>query len=752
MSDAQLGEVREALQHLAAGALHDTGDLTGLAMAGSAFREAADEAPDGSPAEEALATAAELSDTVILAEGEAAVRGRELLVRCREHFTAETPPAPEATAELVAELCAALERTELPPATAALLGRSEPAPAESGAAAPAAAAEPAEVPRPKADAVNLADEEDAVVYTEFVSESLEHIEAVEVRVLDLEASPHDRAIINDIFRPVHSIKGAAGFLGLTTTNILCHELETLLDQARKGELSVTQDVVNVVLAGIDHLKQLIHNIAEMVTAAKEKAVPPELPDVDVRPVVQAVRTLLETPQPPPSQAEADPGKLGGRLVEQGLVSQEALSQALTEQQRPLGKVLSDMGAVSQQAVEETAAGMKKSKGAAAIKVDTQKLDSLMEMVGELVIAQSQVQQDVNEGAGQNGSQMSLARNVGNMSKITRNLQDLVMSLRMVPLRQTFQRMYRLVRDTTQKTGKEAKLVLSGEDTEIDKTVSEEIADPLVHLLRNAVDHGIQQPEEREAAGKPAEGRIDLRAYHQGGNVVIEVVDDGKGLSQERILEKAVEKGLAQEGKEYSEKEIFDFIMAPGFSTAAQTTDISGRGVGMDVVKRNIEKLGGRVEIRSTLGAGTTFTIRLPLTMAIVDGMVVPIGRQRFVIPTLSIEESVRPTKEMVSTVRGKGEMVMVRDQLIPLLRLNRSFDLGEEEAQPWERLVIIVNAEDRRVGLMVDSLLGQQQVVIKSLGDRLRGIQGVSGGCILGDGRVALILDIAGLVKMADSN
>ncbi len=726
----------------------ETDDLAVLGQVSTALEAIRDGQTPDTPFHDLSVTAVDLCDRIILAEGPGAQAGRELLVRCVEQLRAlNDAPEDEAARSEAGRLAdeAARFDPDAPPDAA-----EGSAGSETGEGTLANAIE--SVPLPAPDKVTLADEEDVIVYREFVTESLEHIEVLEVQVIELEKDPGDTDIINGIFRPIHSIKGAAGFLGLSTTNMLCHELETLLDKGRKLSLVIDQQVIDVILASIDVVKRLIHNLSHLIEAAVQKGPEPDLHPVDIRPQILAIRAILEQPAAKPSASDdgPDPNRIGGRLLSQGLVSQSDLSAALAEQQRPLGQILVDKGAVAQDAVEAAArsAPAGGGRGASAIKIDASRLDSLMEMVGELVIAQSQVEQDTFFR--QNASQ-ALSRTLGDLSKITRNLQDMVMSIRMVPLRQTFQRMFRLVRDTAQKTGKQAQLVLTGEDTEIDKTVIDEIADPLVHLLRNAVDHGIDPPEERTKAGKDPQGRIDLRAYHHGGNVVIEVEDDGRGLNRDRILQKAVERGIASTDRDYSEAEIFAFVLAPGFSTADKATDISGRGVGMDVVKRNIERLGGRVEIRSSEGEGSTFTIRLPLTMAIVDGMVVGIGTNRYVVPTLSIEESVRPESEMVSTVRGKGEMVLVRNELIPLLRLERVFDGDATDGNPWDKLVLVISAEGRRIGLLVDELMGQQQVVIKNLGERLRGIRGVSGGCILGDGRVALIVDVAKLVEMAEN-
>lgn len=728
----------EALAGVPSAADAQPGDKSALGRLQSAF-EAAREAVPGSETELAalLDGLIELCGEAILDEVDDAAATEACLFRAGEDLAhASSQGDPDALAVAVNALGTVL---------AAL--RQDSSTEEEGTGG--ADAEP--------EVLQIQGEEDEVIYTEFIAESSEHLENIEVRALELETSGTDIDLINDMFRCFHSMKGAAGFLGLTTINTLCHEVETMLDRARKLTLAVDRTVVDVLLASIDVAKQLLgrlHIQIEQTRGRMDESTP--LPVVDTQPVLAAVRHVLERKPESVASAdaeEADPSRVGGLLVAQGSVSEEQLRAALAQQKKPVGELLVEMGAARQEDVagalaRQSAAAQGKPK-ATAIKVDTQRLDNLMEMVGELVIAESLVQQDPALNKEEN---LSLMRNVGELDKIVRNLQELVMAMRLVPLKQTFQKMFRLVRDTARKTGKQVRLDLSGEDTEIDKTVIEEIADPLVHLLRNAVDHGIESPEERAAADKPEEGCVQLNAYHQGGNVVIEIADDGKGLDPDRLLAKGIEKGLIGKDASPAREEIFALIFAPGFSTHAVATDISGRGVGMDVVKRNIERLGGRVEIESELGVGTTFYVRLPLTMAIVDGMIVEVADERFVLPTLGIEESLRPSADQISTVANRGEMIMVRGDLLPLVRLESLFCHNGHAKSVEDSLVIIVGNEGRRCGLVVDELLGQQQVVIKNLGQRLKGIRGVSGGCILGDGRVGLILDVSGLLKLAETN
>ena len=406
-------------------------------------------------------------------------------------------------------------------------------------------------------------------------------------------------------------------------------------------------------------------------------------------------------------------------------------------------------------IAKPAAGDASAKSAVAannaagfVKVDTLKLDSLIDLVGELVISESMVVQDPDL---LKSPSRNLARNLGQLRRITSELQRTAMSLRMVPIKATFQKMNRLVRDLAAKQNKQIDLTLSGEDTELDRNIVEELSDPLVHMIRNACDHGVEKPEARIAKGKPGLGTVHLRAFHRGGNIVIQIQDDGNGLSKDKLLAKAREKGIVKPNEILSEKDIYNLIFAAGFSTAEKITDISGRGVGMDVVRRNIEKLRGKVDIDTVLGGGTTFTIYLPLTLAIIDGMIVSVGTERYIIPTLTVRESFRPRPEMISTLHERGEMVNVRGKLCPLLRLYQYFDQPTKVTSPTEGIVVVVESGDQTRCLMVDELIGKQEVVIKSLGGALKKNPSLAGGAVLGDGRVGLILNVDSLVKLSNA-
>lgn len=397
--------------------------------------------------------------------------------------------------------------------------------------------------------------------------------------------------------------------------------------------------------------------------------------------------------------------------------------------------------------EKTAKKAASSSESSSIRVSIDKVDALINMVGELVITQSML--------GQLGDQVNedklekLQDGLAQLERNTRELQESVMRIRMLPISFAFQRFPRMVRDLSGKLGKEIELRLLGEQTELDKTVMEKIGDPLVHLVRNSIDHGIEMPADREAAGKPRTGIVELNAFHQGGNIVIEISDDGKGIDRDVILGKAIEKGLVSENENLSDEQVFDLIFAPGFSTAQEISDISGRGVGMDVVKRNIRELGGNIEISSVKGEGSKITIRLPLTLAILDGQLIRVGDDTYIVPLVSIIESLQVKEQQVNGIAGQAELYKLRDDYIPIVRLHDVFGLKADSEKLTDGLIVVVEGEGQRAGLFVDDLLGQQQVVIKSLETNFRPVDGVSGATILGDGTVALILDITGLIKLS---
>ena len=394
-----------------------------------------------------------------------------------------------------------------------------------------------------------------------------------------------------------------------------------------------------------------------------------------------------------------------------------------------------------------APGSSASTSSETVRVDRDRLDKMINQIGELVIGTSMVEQDWSKFH----PDMESAALV-QLGKIVRDLQEMSLSLRMVPIAASFQKMTRIVRDLSHRLGKQIHLETEGEDTELDKTVVDQIGDPLLHMVRNSVDHGIELPEERIAAGKSPEGTICLKAYHQGGNFIIEIQDDGKGLDRDRILRKAIERGIVSEHDNLSDEDIYGLIFAAGFSTAEQVTDVSGRGVGMDVVRRNVEALQGSISIRSQKGKGCRMIVRLPLTLAILDGLLVRVANDSYVIPLLSVVESINQKDRDIKSVLSKGEVITLRGEIVPLLRLDRILNLRQSHESTESNLLVIVEDQGRKYSLAVDELLGQQQVVIKNLEANFQKVPGVAGATILGDGRVALILDINGISALASKH
>lgn len=580
---------------------------------------------------------------------------------------------------------------------------------------------------------------------EFIEEAREHLESIELHMIALENNPTDAEVINAVFRPFHSIKGVSGFLNLTEVHQLSHEVENLLDMARSGKLTINERVIDVVLNSVDVLKMLLEQLETALDG--DGLSPPPCPLVP--PLIEAVRALQSGDRDAPKSSETQPSKkLGTILIEKGLADEHVIQEALTRSSQRgtrLGEELVAMGVVSEKQLNEALQEQAHFKETSSVRVDTLKLDNLVDMVGELVIAQSMVLQNQDV---QRIRDQKLHKDMSRLGRITAELQRIVLSMRMVPIRGTFQKLIRLVRDLSKKSGKDAVLEMSGEETEIDRNMIELIYEPLVHMIRNSMDHGIESPEERIQAGKPGQGKINLSAEQKGGNILIQVRDDGRGLDGDKIYRRALERGIIAPGDKLDERSIYELIFHPGFSTKDAVTEVSGRGVGMDVVKESVDRLRGKIEISNTQGQGSQFTLKLPLTMAIIDGMIIRVGEERFIVPTTALKESLRPSRDSYYTVQGKGEMIRVRENLMPLIRLHKIFQVEPLCCNPWEGLLLVVNEDNRFYSLLADEILGRQEVVIKNLGSTLRNLKGISGGAILGDGRVALILDVKGLVSL----
>ena len=586
-----------------------------------------------------------------------------------------------------------------------LTGRSDfsLSPAAEKIDPPVTASEKISAPLPKTEEkMSSPVQVDPNIFSDFASEAQEHLESAESNLLSLENDPENSELLNAVFRSFHTIKGAAGFLNLEDVTRVAHTVEDLLDSARKGKLTFNSSILDVALSSIDLLGNLITNVQNQIT--------------------------------------------NGGFVQARDVSD--FLKKVSGQSNPTAQTEPHVETKPKETTSADPEAGNKRRDQLLVRVATEKLDQLVNMIGELVISQTQVSQNPKILAFQD---QKLTQDIAQLNRNIRDLQEVAMSMRMIPIRTTFERMARMVRDLARKCGKQVNFHMSGEETELDKNMVEELVDPLTHMVRNAVDHGIELPDERKKQGKIEQGVVTLTACHKGGSVVIELRDDGKGLDHERIRKKAIERGLLGPEENLSEEQIYDLIFKPGFSTAEKVSDVSGRGVGMDVVRRGIEKLRGKVEINSVPSKGSTFSIHLPLTLAIIDGMVVSVGNERYIIPLTSIVRSMRPLQTEIFTIINEGEMVKVQGDLFPLIRLHKSFNVVPKSEKPWESLVILVESETGRFCLLVDDLVGIQQVVIKGLDEEFRHKKKLSGCTILGDGRVGLILDVNGLVQLTNN-
>ena len=572
--------------------------------------------------------------------------------------------------------------------------------------------------------LNLAD--DADLLREFITESREHLDNIEHGVLVLENSPADTETLNTVFRAFHTFKGGAGFLNLIPINRLAHVLESLLDLARQGKLTIDAPVIELILRGRDVLKQFLDAIEAQVTGVRPVAtilIPTAVLKAEVQEAIDNV-------------GSGKPAAVENKISETEI--------AVVTEAAPAPQIVPVENAAAAPAAAPVAGAL--DGQSTMVKVDTAKLDGLLDLVGEMVIAQSLVGQDLGQVT---GLHPQFGRNMAQLARITKELQRVSMAMRMVPIRGVFQKMARVTRDLSAKQRKKIQFITSGEDTELDRGVVEELNDPLLHMIRNSADHGIETPEKRVAAGKPPVGTLTLRAFHQGGNIIVEISDDGAGLNRERIFNKAVERGLIAADATLTDEEVYNFIFAAGFSTAEKITDVSGRGVGLDVVRRNLERLRGHVSIFSEPGKGTRFTLALPLTLAIIDGLIVKVGEERFIIPTLSVRESLRLQPGMISRVQNRAEIVNVRGRHVPLLRLHELFGVPSKLAGGNEGIVVVVQSGNDSRCLLVDALLHKQEVVIKNLNDMMvHKNRSLAGATILGDGRVGLILDVNALVHL----
>ena len=560
----------------------------------------------------------------------------------------------------------------------------------------------------------------------FTDEAMDTFEEAETTLLQMELRPNDKELIEQVFRNFHSFKGNAGFFGYADFEKLSHKAENLLDSVRDGRSSASPAIISVLLSVVDVLRIGVHSL--------EKGELISIPNL-----AQLLQAMAE--------------------VEAGSVEQSTTATA-TGNDQETEKVASKLSqpkngdsTEKDEGQDATAGGGrnggadKKSAAASqmALRVDVEKLDQLLDLVGEMVISVSMVSNSPDL-VGLNLDRFE--KSIMHLTKITRDIQDVSMSMRMIPLSGVFRKMVRLVRDVSMKENKKVDLEIIGEETEVDKTIIEQISDPLVHLIRNAVDHGVESPAARVAAGKSETGRVTLEAQQSAGEVWILIKDDGNGINRDKLLKKAIERGIANEDAYgWKDEDVYKLVFEPGLSTAAQVSSISGRGVGMDVVKRNIEKLRGRIDIRSTPGAGTIFILRIPLTLAIIDGMIVQVGDIKYAIPITSINESLRPAENQITVTPEGLELLNVRHQLLPVIRLHEVYKVKHARTRLTEGILIVVEHDLKKYCLFVDEMVGQHQIVIKGLPEYFGRIRGVSGFAILGDGEISTILDIAGLVS-----
>jgi two-component system chemotaxis sensor kinase CheA len=573
---------------------------------------------------------------------------------------------------------------------------------------------------------------DPELMVDFVMESSEHFSAIEEHLLRLEREPDAEESIHAVFRAFHTIKGLAGFLDLHDVRDVAHEVETLLDNIRNKNQGITPQIVDLILGSTDYLKEEV----AAVHAASNNLPAPLIRSNKI--FLEELRKILA-----PQALNASTLSLELNAVSPSSPSSDVRPQDQELQLRSIDVVLSSSSRPSLDITESDTLSSDRRKGdKGSIRVETAKLDQLMDMVGEMVIAQTILSHNPAVTAARDAR---LDGDLSQLTRITGEVQRCAMIMRMTPISGLFQKTARLVRDLSRRAAKNVVFEMSGEQTELDKTIAEELSDPLLHMVRNALDHGIEGPAERIAEGKNPEAKLRLFAQHLAGQIVVGISDDGRGLDPNKIFKKAVERGLVKADTNLSDKEIYQLIFEPGFSTAEKITDISGRGVGMDVVKKHVEKLRGRIEITSAVNQGTTFYLHLPLTLAVIEGLVVLVGENRYIIPIFSVHELMRPTKDILFTVEGRDEMVLIRGELLPVVRLHKRLGVTPTTLDPCEGLLIIADSGVKRFALFVDDLMGRQEVVIKSLGDTFKKNTSLAGCAVLGDGRVGLILDMAGI-------
>ncbi|QPH98087.1 hybrid sensor histidine kinase/response regulator [Campylobacter concisus] len=631
------------------------------------------------------------------------------------------------------------------------------------------------------------------IMEDFLIEAFELIEQIDHDLVELESNPEDLELLNRIFRVAHTVKGSSSFLNFDVLTELTHHMEDVLNKARKGELKITPDIMDVVLESVDMMKGLlesirdngsdsaagidIKNICVRLTqisegeapsaAAEAPAAPSPEPVKEPEPVAPAVEAAPEVSDAElsklsDSEVEAEIERLlkvrkaedQARRASKGIApkSPEEIAPAASAAPAPAAKP-----APSRERDADKKVPAASSSSAVAqeqtIRVEVKRLDHLMNLIGELVLGKNRllkIYDDVEERYEGEKFLEELNQVVSSLSLVTTDIQLAVMKTRMLPIAKVFNKFPRMIRDLSRDLGKQIDLEISGEETELDKSIVEEIGDPLVHIIRNSCDHGIEDPETRKAMGKPEKGLVQLKAYNEGNHIVVEIVDDGKGLDADMLKAKSIEKGIIteREADAMSEKEAFGLIFRPGFSTAAKVTNVSGRGVGMDVVKTNIEKLNGIIDIESEVGKGTVMKLKIPLTLAIIQSLLVGTQEEFYAIPLASVLETVRVPIDDIYTIDGKN-VLRLRDEVLSLVRLSDVFGVEKVFDGGDHTYVVIIGVAEAKLGIIVDTLVGQEEIVIKSMGDYLQNIPGIAGATIRGDGRVTLIIDVGAMMEMA---
>jgi len=601
------------------------------------------------------------------------------------------------------------------------------------------------------------------IISDFIAESSESLESLDQKFIGLERNPRDSTLLNDIFRSVHTIKGAAGFLGFQQMVDVTHVAEDILNKLRKNEMTMTPGIMDSLLRTVDLIKTLLKNIKERNNRQE-----------DVAPVIAALKAILSGTSPEGGITPAD-GKQGRPIVEaydveafveaemsraQGLTDAPAAATAPMGGNPPVdGSSLHRRSTDFAPPASKTDEAQSKDKEQ-SIRVDIERLDSVLNLAGELVLSRNRMMRlggKLSEWNAEAELTAQFDEAIAQLDLVTTDLQLAIMKMRMQPIAKVFNKFPRMVRDLARQNNKEVDLVLRGSETELDKTVIEEIGDPLVHLIRNAVDHGIETPDERAAKGKPRIGTIYLSAYQEGRHIIVSVSDDGKGIDPEAVKRSAVEKGLVSkdEADKMNHKEALNLIFIPGFSTAKIVSNISGRGVGMDVVKTNITRINGTINVDSEVGRGMKIVFRLPLTLAIIQALTVEAGGEVYGIPLSTVVENLRLADSDIKSIEGR-EVIHIRENVYPVVRLSnlvssrsapssRSSNASGADAA-W-KYVVVTGIGERNVGILVDRLHGQEEIVLKSMGEYLKGTEGIAGACITGDGTVILILDVAGLIE-----